>query len=124
MRVEFHSGEVHELANDLGRVPYTAQRRVSQEGTRVSSQLHRRWVDGATESSGAHGVHYPDAITVEKVGVLAWEAGPEAGRPQGGMSFETGSRNQPPHLDGNNAADVTFPLWERAVADAVEGSFR
>jgi hypothetical protein len=26
--------------------------------------------------------------------------------PQGGMSFEFGSRNQPPHLDLNRSADI------------------
>jgi hypothetical protein len=40
--------------------------------------------------------------------------------PQGGMSFEYGSRNQPPHLDGLHALDTIGPRVE-SMFDAAAG---
>lgn len=66
----------------------------------------------ARESAGTHGKHYPKAITSEMHGgsglfgnTYSGEWGPDSARPQGGMSFENGSRNQPPHNDLAQAAD-------------------
>ena len=81
------------------------------------------WRTGARMSSGAHGIHYPDAISAELVfdlGGVAVDIGPESGKPQGGMSFEHGSRNQPPHLDGLKALTAGGPFAERMIGDAVE----
>ncbi|HET7689331.1 MAG TPA: hypothetical protein VFK41_03065 [Nocardioidaceae bacterium] len=80
----------------------------------------------ARESAGDHGKLYHRAITLGRAETsgfepvfaspgLAWEFGPEADRPQGGMSFEWGSRNQKPHLDLNRAADVVGPEMGRDV---------
>jgi hypothetical protein len=45
------------------------------------------------------------------------ETGPERGMKQGGMSFEFGSRNQPPHLDGLRAMPLAAARLDR-LADA------
>ena len=42
----------------------------------------------------------------------------DVAKPQGDMSFERGSRNQPPHLDLNRSADVIGPQLGQ-VADAM-----
>jgi hypothetical protein len=60
----------------------------------------------AKVSAGAHGKHYFRAFSAERRTPLMWEWGPDAGMPQGGMSFEHGSRNQPPHLDLARGADL------------------
>lgn len=74
-------------------------REVARDGTKTAKRLAKR-------SAGSHGKHYPNAITLESHGPLSYEYGPEAGLPQGGMSFEHGSRNQPPHLDLAKSADL------------------
>lgn len=73
-----------------------------------AEQVKKAWVDDARVKSGKHGKHYPNSITMETrtVGPMHVEAevGPDASKKQGGMSFEFGSRNQPPHLSGQKAA--------------------
>lgn len=116
----FDTSEVKALARDLTR----ASTRTVRLGDRVlddaADDLQRRWRQNARRTAGRHGRHYPNAITAERVGPLTYEVGPESARPQGGMSFEYGSRNQPPHLDGNRAADVAFPRTERRLAEVAE----
>jgi hypothetical protein len=60
-------------------------------------------------------IHYPKSITWDQPksyygfgggGAISAEYGPDTARPQGGMSFEHGSRNQPPHLDLARSADI------------------
>lgn len=72
---------------------------VARDGNKTAKRLAKR-------SAGRHGKHYPNAISVERHGALSYEYGPDAGMPQGGMSFEHGSRNQPPHLDLAKSADL------------------
>ena len=82
------------------------------------------WADNARATSGAHGVHYPDSITSEPklaLGGIEVEAGPETGRPQGGMGpgFEFGSVNQPPHLDGLTAMGPAETRLEKAADSTI-----
>ena len=84
------------------------------------------WQAGARVSSGAHGIHYPDAISAELVfdlGGVAVDMGPETGKPQGGMSFERGSRNQPAHNDLAKSADLIGPAFRGEVRRMVDGWF-
>jgi hypothetical protein len=59
----------------------------------------------AKRTAGRHGKHYPKAFSWEVNASLFGGAGvigiygPEVGPRQGRMSFEEGSRNQPPHND-------------------------
>lgn len=76
-----------------------AVRDVAREGNQEGKRLARR-------SAGAHGRHYPNAFSAEARTPLSWEWGPDASMPQGGMSFEHGSRNQPAHNDLARASDV------------------
>lgn len=43
---------------------------------------------------------------------------PDPGMPQGGMSFEFGSSNQPPHLDGARALVAFEPQFLSMVEKA------
>lgn len=79
--------------------------------------------DNARHTAGKHGKLYPKAFSVEARTPLSWEYGPDAASPQGGMSFEFGSRNQPPHLDLAKSADVVGPKLAKAVGDVVDGLF-
>lgn len=98
-------GDIDDLVSDLERNAVTFNARAAGDvrdaalgGTRDAKRL-------ATRSAGKHGKHYPNAITAEPLTALAWEYGPDSALPQGGMSFEFGSRNQPPHLDLAQSAD-------------------
>lgn len=72
---------------------------VSTDGNKTAKRLAKR-------TAGEHGKHYPNSFTEEAVTPLQRTWGPDASLPQGGMSFEGGSRNQPPHHDIANAADL------------------
>ena len=107
-------GGVSDLARDLNKIVRAVpvdMRKTVAEGVRVGNVVAR---DNARQSSGAHGVHYPKAFSSEmKVnglgGLYAGEYGPDSSKPQGGMSFENGSRNQPPHNDLAKSADLMGP---------------
>lgn len=60
----------------------------------------------ARKTAGRHGRRYPNSFYAVKITDLEYEYGPTAGKKQGGMSFEFGSRNQPPHLDLAASADL------------------
>lgn len=104
------------LERDMRQIATTARRdmvKVVAEGIRTGSVVSR---DYARESAGAHGKHYPKSITYEMLlygalGMIAGEWGPDASKPQGGMSFEGGSRNQPAHNDLAKAADLIGPAF-------------
>lgn len=122
MRVVVIHG-IGDLARDLREIPV----QVSAGTARVTG---RRAVEGAKRARGfaritarAHGKHYPDAIDAEPITPHEWEFGPDASKDQGGMSFEWGSRNQKPHRDLNNAADIVAPAWRRDIGDVLDKAF-
>lgn len=74
--------------------------------------IEDHWRANAEQTAGTHGKHYPKRIgsrlspgftTIEA------EVGPIKPGPQADMSFEFGSVNQPPHLDGLRAAEFEAP---------------
>lgn len=122
MRVRV-SNTLNDLTGDLVKVARTARRdmaEVVRDSIRDGNTIARRF---AKESAGAHGKHYHRAFTTEMrpigefagVGVIAGEYGPDIAKPQGGMSFERGSRNQPPHYDLAKSADLVAPYFDIAV---------
>lgn len=82
-----------------------------------ADDIERDWRKNATESAGEHGKHYVKSIKAEVLddGLTA-DIEPDPGMPQGEMSFENGSTNQPPHLDGQRALDENAPRFARRVA--------
>lgn len=120
-----------DLAADIAAIPPAAAKRmpsIVRDGAHAGAQLAR---DFARESAGAHGKHYPNSITAESkkafrgfgAGVYSAEYGPVVGRRQGGMSFEWGSRNQPPHLDLNKSADIIGPAFPGEVRNMLRDLF-
>lgn len=106
---------IDKLARDYTRIALTAKsdlaevvRDNAREGSRIAQAF-------AKESAGAHGKHYWKSITPGRLSPLEWEYGPDPAEPQGGMSFEYGSRNQPPHLDLARSADIISPKFAREV---------
>ena len=91
---------------DLRALPVRAARMQAELVKGTAQRGNRIAANFARGSAGTHGKHYHRAFTAEAEGPFTWVYGPDAARPQGGMSFEYGSRNQPPHLDLNRSADI------------------
>lgn len=113
---------IGDLAADLAEIPARARadmRSTVRDGLKAGNLLAK---DFARDSSGTHGKLYPKAFTTEMHtgrglfgNTISGEYGPDAARPQGGMSFEFGSRNQKPHLDLARSADIIGPSFAQEV---------
>lgn len=106
------------LSAQLGKSQLRLASRAPAVLMEVGLELQEAWRANATETAGAHGKWYPRSIKAKPAGPLAVEVGPSPGMRQGGMSFEFGSVNQPPHLDGQRALDATLPSLQ-AKAEAL-----
>ena len=98
--------DLGELERDLRTVATTFKPRAAEQVRDVAKDGNKVGKRHAKRSAGAHGKHYHAAFSAERLTPLTWEWGPDAAKPQGGMSFERGSRNQPPHHDIAKAADA------------------
>jgi len=105
-----------ELIADLGNVGRQATRRLATTIPEAAIDLRDEWRANAEETAGEHGKHYPRAIRYEMDGLLEAVIAPDPSMPQGSMSFEFGSANQPPHLDGQRALDRMAAAIERRIA--------
>jgi hypothetical protein len=114
---------IDDLASDLRTIAVEAMptmARTVAEEARLGNELAKGY---ARKSAGKHGKHYPNAFSAERRGLLSWEYGPDSAMPQGGMSFEFGSRNQPPHLDLAKSADIIAARFGEAVLNDVDDLF-
>lgn len=120
MAVHIDSSNIRDLATDFSSVPARATRAAGRIVERIADEGMTLAKAFAKESAGDHGRHYPRAITSERKHPLGltWVYGPDVAKRQGGMSFERGSRNQPPHLDLNRSADIIGPRLGQ-VADVM-----
>lgn len=119
-----------DLSADLQRIATEVRPRmrgVVRDGLKVGSTIAKA---NAKRTAGKHGKRYPSSITSEmgsSLGLfgntISGEYGPDSSRPQGGMSFEFGSRNQPAHLDLARSADVVGPAFLRSVDDEIGDIF-
>lgn len=109
------SSTLGDLERDLKRMTAAARPQMERIVERTADRGAKLAHDFAVVSAGAHGKHYPNAISAEPRGPLTWEYGPDSSRRQGGMSFEFGSRNQKPHLDLARSADIVGPEMHTAV---------
>lgn len=109
--------ELYALSRDLSKIGATATASMFGVFKEAGDDLKNAWRENARATSGVHGKHYPDSITADmKVSTnIEVEVGPDPRLRQGGMSFEYGSVNQPPHLDGQRAADTVIPLIDRRI---------
>lgn len=131
MRVRVKSG-IDDLASDMAAIGPRAAKimtGVVREGLKTGNGLAK---DFARESSGRAGKHYPKSFTTEMHGrlsaltggaLISGEYGPDESGPQGGMSFEHGSRNQKPHLDLARSADIIAPVFGREVLTRIDELF-
>jgi hypothetical protein len=113
----FESDDLPALARDFGRINHRLVPVVTDLYADAAEDLVKDWRDRAVLSSGVHGKHYPNSIDAERVisTDIAFEVGPNPHKRQGRMHFESGSSKQPPHPDGQNAADRMIPLIEKRI---------
>lgn len=115
-----------DLERDMRAIPPRAIRDLTgivRDGIRAGADEARAL---ATRTAGSHGKHYPKSITSEMNrgrglfgNSISGEYGPDVNKLQGGMTgFETGSRNQPPHLDLAKSADLIGPIFGHEVHNA------
>lgn len=112
MVISFDVSGVSRLANDLAKSPAFIRTQGVKLITEGAEDLRDEWRANAEQTSGVHGKHYPKSIqyrlTGNGISGVGAEVGPLSG-PQSNMSFEFGSSNQPPHLDGQRALDAVGP---------------
>jgi hypothetical protein len=112
VRVRHQIDRLAEDQREIARTARSGMARIVRDNADFGRDLAKAL---ARQSAGAHGKHYHRAITSEATGVLEAEYGPDSARPQGGMSFERGSRNQPPHNDLAQSADKIVPAMAADV---------
>lgn len=119
--IRFDTDELVALSADLGRTGIRTTGVMTKVFATGADDLVKSWAANARQSSGAHGKHYPDSIDSERLfGTdIAFEVGPNPSKPQGKMAFETGSVNQPPHPDGQRAADSVIPYIQDNIRAAL-----
>lgn len=119
--ITFDAHELTTLAVDLGKIGAKSTVAMVTVFKDSGDDLVKEWAANARETAGVHGKHYPDSIDSEmQISTdIVIEAGPNPAKPQGNMSFENGSANQPPHLDGQRAADVVIPRIDRRIDAAL-----
>ena len=100
----YHS--IDELERDMRTITTTFKPRMAEQVRETAKDGNSAGRRLARRSAGKHGKHYFKAFGVERLTPLSYEWGPDADMPQGDMSFERGSRNQPPHHDIAQAADL------------------
>jgi hypothetical protein len=116
------ASDARRLASEFPKLGFTAARVLDATMATGAQALVQAWQANAAATAGEHGKHYPASIDSERLGGIAsieYEVGPNPGMPQGGMSFEEGSVNQPPHLDGEHAAQAVLPQIVTAVEAAL-----
>lgn len=121
---------LEDFERDQREVATTARkdmRATVRDGLKAGNMVAK---DSAKRTAGAHGKHYHRAFSWEMhtslfgaAGSISGEYGPDVNKPQGEMSFERGSRNQPPHLDLAKSADLIGPSFAQEVSRLPERWF-
>ncbi len=118
-----NASEIRALARDLDAAAHRSLADLHRAVGQSAKRLETGWRDNARTTAGRHGHRYPDSITSDVrygLGSIVGEVGPDMARSQGtmGRGFEFGSINQPPHLDGTQAADEEEPRFQASILDA------
>lgn len=112
--------DLDQLAADLGAAADGVHRRAREVVEANAVELRNQWRDNARATGRRHATHYVKAVTAEQIPAadgIAWEVGPDSSMKQGAMSFEFGSSNQPPHLDGMRAAVQQEPKFVKDLKE-------
>lgn len=119
MSINFETNGAALLA-DVRQSSRKAVRRLAVIVPEAAIDVRDEWRDNAAESAGPHGKRYPSSIRYRMNGPLEAIVAPQEDMKQGAMSFEFGSANQPPHLDGQRAIDRLARAIERRFETALD----
>jgi hypothetical protein len=121
MSGDLDARQLNELGVELGRIAARSVPVLTEVYRGSADMLVEKWAANARTSSGVHGKHYPESIDHQRLisSDIAFEVGPNPSKPQGSMAFETGSAKQPPHPDGQQAADQMQPDIEQGILAAL-----
>lgn len=132
MPVRVTNANLNDLASDLRGVSADVKRKMPGVVRDAAQRGNRNAANFAREDHTMHSdvdIEYPESFTVERVGPLSYEYGPDAALPEGSKApgYEFGSINQAsPHRNLDRSVDieaVEFPLdvsdemrfiWQRA----------
>lgn len=115
---------IGDLDRDLRRIPGKAATAMAKAVRTRAEQGNRHAKASARRTARTHGKHYPDSMIAESVSAFEWVYGPHPSIAQGEMSFEFGStRNQKPHLNLANSADVIGPKLAKDMRDMFDRLF-
>ena len=119
--ISFDHHELDALSVEMPRLGIKGAKVMSNVLEQGADDLRDAWRHNAEQTAGDHGKHYPKAIEAHRVVStdLVFEIGPNPAKPQGGMSFEFGSTNQPAHLDGQIAAGEMVPVINGRIQTAL-----
>lgn len=131
VRINVVHSTVGDAARDLAALPPRIARdsiTTVRDGANIGSQLAAA---NARQTSGSHGKHHPRAYSAELLApgmgaggfTYAAEYGADAGKLQGGMSFEEGSRNQRPHRPLGRTLPMVRPAFHREFSDKIDDWF-
>lgn len=122
--------DIGDLANDMVAISKRVRPEMREVVRDCITEGNRVAKANAKRTAGVHGKHYHRAFSASMhrgLGLfgnaISGEYGPDASKPQGGMSFERGSRNQPPHNDLAKSADLIGARLELKVGLRVNGWF-
>ena len=123
--ISFDHHELDALSVEMPKLGIKGSKVMSDVLEQGADDLRDAWRHNAEQTSGKHGRHYPKSIEANRVVStdLVFEVGPNPAKPQGGMSFEFGSTNQPAHLDGQIAANDVIPRIQRRIEMTLFGAF-
>lgn len=123
--IRFDARELREFSAEMPRLGAAGAKAITKVLAEGAVELRDQWRENAKETAGKHGRHYPKSIVVwPRISTdVVFDIGPDPRLPQGGMSFEFGSQNQPAHLDGQRAADEVLPKIQGRATTALFGLF-
>lgn len=114
IRVTHSIGDLESDLRTIAKKAPVALKGVVRKNAMEGAKIARANASKQHTMNSRYDVHYPKSITWDQPrgffgfggGSYSAEYGPDSARKQGGMSFERGSRNQPPHNDLAKSADV------------------
>jgi hypothetical protein len=122
--------DIDDLANDLVSIARHVRPDMRECVSESIDEGNKLAKASAKRTAGAHGKHYHRAFSASMHrgyglfgNTISGEYGPDSSKPQGGMSFERGSRNQPPHNDLAKSADIAGEKLALKVNLRVDGWF-
>lgn len=119
---------IGDLASDLRTIAVRAPREMAavvRDNAKEGNRLAKGFASEQHTMFGDEDVEYPPSFTVEKLGPLLWEYGPDSAIGDGSKSpgYEHGSINSPAHHDLLRSTDIIGTGFGLDVEDMIRSWF-